>query len=218
VVWIGWVVVGVAMVFAAITLVRVVHEYRHIAALVRHPRLRIVHGLEHATVNVLAKQCDLDEIGGLSWPNAFQLELAKERDPVEVETLVRAAIEEAIARVATGEHALVYSPRCSTSAAAGKLVLSIATLGAGAFAWTLSLSLGLTIVALLAALDAATTLNRFLGILAQRWFTVSTAFSSATVQWVHATRVRDEKLLVDVRIDVEPAARAGGTVSFGPWA
>jgi hypothetical protein len=215
--WLVWIVVGLAMVLAAITFARIVYVHRHIAQLVRDQRTRIVHGLEHATAALIQREHGL-VLGGISWRNRFQLHRTGEPiDPDALAAKVRVAVASAIERVKAGEHELAYTPQCSTSLAVGQLGVSFAMLAAGVFAWAMSLPAWVTLIALIAAIDISVQFTHFLGILAQRWFTVSTAFSSATVRSVKALKFGDGTM-VHVDIDVEPAARDGGAViANSPW-
>ena len=79
-------------------------------------RIRRNHGLEHASLHVLAKQNPGKPMGGYSDFNGFWLigELTTEQ--------VRAGVREALARMKNGEHQLAVHPNCGTNfAAAGSL-------------------------------------------------------------------------------------------------
>jgi hypothetical protein len=87
-------------------------------------RVRRNHGLEHATLHVLAKQHPGKRMGGISDFNGFWLigELTV--------TEVFEAAQEALNRLKTGEHNLAVHPNCGTNfATAGSLAGLAGVLG-----------------------------------------------------------------------------------------
>jgi hypothetical protein len=79
-------------------------------------RIRRNHGLEHATLHVLAKNNPGKKMGGYSDFNGFWLIGDLE------ETKVKAAVQEALTRMKAGEHKLAVHPNCGTNfATAGTL-------------------------------------------------------------------------------------------------
>jgi len=79
-------------------------------------RIRRNHGLEHATLHILAKSYQGKKMGGYSDFNGFWLvgDLAAEQ--------VREAVHEALRRMRAGEHNLAVHPNCGTNfATAGSL-------------------------------------------------------------------------------------------------
>ena len=147
------------------------------------PKLRIVHGIEHATAKLL-------EEGGVPVPSAqserggFVLELASDAD-VRDDEVARAA-GEAIARLRAGETRLAYDRDCGTvhgcRFALPPIAAGAAAMGAGALGlpelFTLALAAGLAAAAYLA--------RRPVGMFLQRVATVSTRFAAATVTCVES--------------------------------
>jgi len=157
-----------------------------------HPTVRVMHGLEHATVKLLENQ---HAISGHGWADSegFAIEPVGGRlKPSVVAGIARHAIE----RVAAGDRELAYDPRCGTVRAVG---ISLALIAAGAVA-TLGDLLDAPPAATLAAaivLAAAAAMARFrLGMFAQRAITVSTELGAATVLDAY---FEGNKVRVDIR-------------------
>jgi hypothetical protein len=141
-------------------------------------RTRSLHGLEHATIAVL-EQRGIPVNAGVTLTGLFDLEIASERGATVEQ--VRDATHTAIRRVASGEHALVYSVRCGTSYIVGLLVMAVAIAGTGALALAYHVPTGYAFAGTVAAVLAARIASRRLGLLAQRMMTVSPRFASAHV-------------------------------------
>lgn len=171
------------------------------------PKLRIVHGIEHATAKLL-------EADGVPVPSAqaerggFVLELAGDV-AVRDEEVARAA-GEAIARLRAGETGLAYDRDCGTvhgcRFALPPIAAGVAALVAGALGLPELLAL-----ALAAALAVAAYLaRRPAGMYLQRVATVSTRFAAASVTEVerrsHAGGLR---ITVGLRIFRDPRSLAG---------
>jgi hypothetical protein len=87
-------------------------------------RIRRNHGLEHASLHILAKQNPGKPMGGYSDFNGFWLigDLTVDQ--------VRAGVREALARMKNGEHNLAVHPNCGTNfATAGSLAGLAAVMG-----------------------------------------------------------------------------------------
>lgn len=72
-------------------------------------RLRRIHGLEHATINLLVQRIQGLSLAGHSDPNGFWLlgEVST--------TTVKQAVEDALSRLRQGEHRLAIAPMCGTN-------------------------------------------------------------------------------------------------------
>jgi len=170
--------------------------------LARDKRVRVTHGLEHATIRILeAKQVSVN--GGVTLGNHFAIQLDHDGRNWNRDDDVRDAVEAAIRRVAGGEHALAYSPRCGTSLAVAYLILAVAVLAAGLTAAALGVPTGITFAASVGAALVARLAARRLGLLAQRLFTVSTDLVSAKVVEVDKHLIAGgTKLVFTVKLDV----------------
>lgn len=83
-------------------------------------RIRRNHGLEHATLHILAKKYPQKAMGGHSNPAGFVLlgDLSLED--------IHAAAEEALARLKAGEHHLAVHPGCGTNFATAGIMAGLA--------------------------------------------------------------------------------------------
>jgi hypothetical protein len=169
---------------------------------------RVIHGLEHATANVLEER-GVHVLEGLTGHGMFTLVVEHDGTHYEhFETTVRDAAKDAISRIRFGETSLAYTKRCGTSQLVGYALLSIAVVGAGLAALILDIPTGLTFAFTVAAGFLANALTPRAGIAAQRWLTVSTAFASATVTHVEKRVSSDgNQLAAVVMIDVIPKQR-----------
>jgi hypothetical protein len=190
-----------------------------ILTIVRDPATRITHGLEHATLAVLWEDELPASHGFTHASNRFVVALDGKQD--HQLAAVRDAAARAIHRVRNGELALAYQPGCGTSEAvsavslwlvlASSLVCSLAIGGSQA----IFLALCVIVFRIWGAFETG------LGLLAQRLFTVSTAFSSAIV--VEATGVStvcghvcpEDETWFEVVVEIQSGAKQGGLVSPG---
>ena len=92
-------------------------------------RIRRNHGLEHATLHVLAKRQPTRSLAGHSNINGFWI--LGEVDTAEL----RSAISEALQRLQNGEHSLAVHPNCGTNFATSGILAggaaSLAMMGSG---------------------------------------------------------------------------------------
>lgn len=166
-------VVGAVLMIAA-----TVSSLGELRAVVADRATRVVHGLEHACLAVLEQRGHTIH-GGRTEPGRFAIEISNDGRVSALE--VRRATREAVIRIAGGEEALAYSPRCGTSLFVALLLLSLVAVGGATCALLLGASaphviLGCSVLGILARAAA-----RPLGLLAQRTLTVSTQFVSAFV-------------------------------------
>ena len=101
-------------------------------SILNHPlvsRIRRNHGLEHATLKVLARRFPRLSIAGYSYPGGFFI-----IGRVPTETL-QSAVEDALQRLQNGEHDLAIHPGCGTNYLTTGLLAGLAggivMLGAG---------------------------------------------------------------------------------------
>jgi hypothetical protein len=179
---------------------------RWVFQIVRLHQLRVLHGLEHATITVLEEHGVSVAYGHTRGLNHFRVVL----DAGNAHRLpdVRVAAKAAIRRVMAGERSLVYSPRCGTSA-----VFSIATL------WLVTLSSGLIALALGAGMNVALALfvifvNLWgalecqLGLVAQRLLTVSPDFTSARVVGTRLVASKRDTFF-EIEVDIHAPTEGG---------
>jgi hypothetical protein len=190
-----------------------------ILTIVRAPATRIAHGLEHATLAVLWEGELPASYGFTHACNRFVIALdGKQGHQL---TAVHDAAARAIHRIRSGEKALAYLPGCGTSEVvfavslwlvfASTMVVSLVLGGSPA----MFLALGVIVLRIWSALETG------LGLLAQRWFAVSTAFSSATViqvlevSGIHGNVRPEDETWFEVVLEVQLAPTVGGLVAPG---
>lgn len=155
-------------------------ELRELRELVRNRRTRIIHGFEHAAAKILEADNQI-VYGGVTRRGFFELHLYNQGSEKSQAAAMRKATNAAIRRIRAGERSLAYHPQCGTSMLVTATMVSLMALSSTAVGLMMELrpvtllSLGGSYVALL-LLGA-----RPLGLLAQRFLTVSTDFRSARV-------------------------------------
>jgi hypothetical protein len=178
-------VLVVAQLGAAGAVVLAIAFGRDVRALLTE-RVRILHGLEHATAAVLEEQGDG----------------AKTAEPD-----IEAAATAAIARVQAGERSLVYSPRCGTSFLVGWLLVATAVASVGAIALAMHLAHGYAFALTVVLVAVARRVHERIGLAAQRAVTVSGSFASARVVKVsREVSARGDEVTYWVHVEVEPVA------------
>jgi hypothetical protein len=145
--------------------------------------LRVVHGLEHATIAILLAR-GIEVLHGRAEAAWFHIAAARgDRTERELEATVRASAEEAIRRILRGEHALAYHRDCGARLMLAK-VWGPLTAGAIALIASLWLAPWLAIALAVAFAVLARLLAGRLAFALQRWRTVSTDFAHAAVSTV----------------------------------
>jgi hypothetical protein len=173
-------------------------------------RVRILHGLEHATIAVLGER-DIFVPRGLTYDRMFELELPSADGARTTEEMIATACDAAIARVKRGEHALVFTKYCGTSLVVGWILVALAVAGAGAVALAYHVATGYTFAGTVALLALARWLTGPLGLFAQRAFTVSPRFASARVRRViREVTSNGRRVIYTVCVDVEPISSVLG--------
>jgi hypothetical protein len=206
----------------SISLFKALNAQRWILRIVHDPLTRVVHGLEHATLAVLAED-GLPTIHGFTHGrDRFVVALA-EGQAQQHASVVEAATR-AIRRIHEGEHALAYQPGCGTSEAVSAVTLWLMYVASVLFTLVIGGSVQIFVAVSVVVFRIWLAWETPLGLLAQRLFTVSTAFSSATVIDVRETsaignvaRPGDETWF-EVVVDARLGASRGGLVSTGPLA
>jgi hypothetical protein len=167
-------------------------------------RLRISHGVEHATVDLLALQ-GAPVTQGTAHADHFVLSLERD-DHFDVWLArVRETTEIAIARYASGDTALAYAHTCGTSTQLAFLLRLAAVAVPGVALHLLGAPAHFMLLAWLLAVRTSQAIDKPLGILAQRWFTVSTEFESVAVGEVLSSET-EETFEVRVMLDIVPRA------------
>ncbi|HEU0029052.1 MAG TPA: DUF6391 domain-containing protein [Kofleriaceae bacterium] len=187
---------------------------RELRALASDRTARVIHGLEHATANVLAER-GIPVRGGLTGHGMFALELAHDPRTFEaLETTIRLATEDAISRIRFGERRLALHDRCGTSVIVAMLLVALAVFGVGVVGLVLGVPVGLRFAFTVLTAGGAYALARPIGRLAQRGLTVSTEFSSAVVlDVVKEISATGDQVRIAVTLDVIPRARGAAAVA-----
>lgn len=190
-----------------------------IFTIVRDPAMRVAHGLEHATLAVLGEDGMPALHGFTHGRNRFVVAL-EARHGHDV-AAVRDAAVRAIRRVREGERALAYQPGCGTSEIVAMASLWLVGVASPLLALALGGRSSILFASGLIMFRLWLACKTSLGLVAQRRFTVSTDFTTATVVNVRETRMRatlvrpDNEVWFEVVLDVVPAASKGGLVSPG---
>lgn len=202
----------IAQVLGLVVIAGIVVFSRDVRSLLDQ-RTRILHGLEHATIAVLAER-GIHVRSGVTHTGEFLLWLDHDGRTWQRSAEIRIAARDAIVRVMSGEHALAYSPQCGTSYLVAICLYAIGVVVAGAVAAALGAPLGITWAVTVAAGLAARAIARPAGMAAQRWLTVSTDIASARVTDTDCRPLPDgDRLLVVVAVEVTPRPREGGLVA-----
>jgi hypothetical protein len=203
-------------------LFRTLSANRWIVDIVRDRDWRIAHGLEHATIAVLAEDGLPVDRGYAHGRDRFFVVVRGQGHHVAA---IRDAAERAIRRMQAGEHSLAYQPGCGTSEVVFAVTLWLV--------YVTSMLLPLVIggsVALFFAISVIVfrfwlACETALGLLAQRLFTVSTAFESARVvdvrelpKWWKWGADREDETCFQIIVEFRVAASEGGLVAPGPLA
>jgi hypothetical protein len=192
------------LIAACAWLVLLFRSSGELARLIRDRRTRVIHGLEHATANVLEHD-GIRMLQGRTMRGHFALELGN--DGRTSLAAVRSAVEQAVDRVAGGEAKLALHPRCGTSvmlAVTSLALLIVASTALGVIrgvpaGWIVLWTATLALLTLRAARPA--------GLWAQRWLTVSTRFASAragTISYDVAADGRTAVFLVPMTVELAP--------------
>jgi len=146
------------------SLLTVVLAPQQVMSIARSPRVRRVHSLEHATVNVLEEWLGpLPGVGGLATCDGFYLWGA---EGIDLGTLMRAA-QTGLWRMKRGETGLALHPRCGTSLIVGRFLFAVVFL-------MVLFTLGyFTFSGVLLAILVSWILGRPLGMLVERYLTTS---------------------------------------------
>lgn len=168
-------------------------------------RTRILHGLEHATIAVLAER-GIFVRHGVTLPGMFDLALPNNGAAWEVGPEIHRAAVMAVRRIIAGERSLAYSPRCGTSFVVGVALASLVIAGLGAIALADDVPAGYTFAGTVVALGLVRLASRSFGLFAQRLLTVSTRLAAASVGRIDREVSPDGALVYYlVHVHVEPA-------------
>ncbi len=213
----GFPYLGPLLVFsqlgAVVTLAWLALSSRELRALASDHGTRIVHGLEHATANVLEER-GFPLLGGQTRRGRFALEIVHDGKHYEfLEDSVALAAKDAISRLRFGEDRLAFDPRCGTSLLVAIALLALSIAGSGAAALFLGMATGTAFALTVIAGWLARLVARRAGLAVQRWLTVSTAFASAVVTRIDTAVSADGRTITAaVTVDVIPAAVDVSTV------
>jgi uncharacterized protein DUF6391 len=186
------------------SLVKLVFAPAAFIELARDRRARIVHGFEHATIAIL-RAAGVEVSEGLSVARGFSIQLPHRDGAYERFAEVEAAARAAIERIGAGETRLAYSTKCGTSWLVADVVVSLAIVGLGIAALVHGIAPGITFAATVVTIVLAQRAAVPLGLLAQRAWTVSTAFTAARVLSVTRTvAANGRRVGYDVAIEAVP--------------
>src|SRR5205085_2771276 len=113
-----------------------------VRALARDKRTRILHGLEHATINLLLER-GFPVRSGCTYDGEFVIRIDHDGRTWNRFTELRDAPTEAVIRVVRGEYALAYTPQCGTSWLVGYCLLALAIVASGATGLALAVPTGI---------------------------------------------------------------------------
>ena len=194
-------IVALAAIAAIATLVITVAGMGEFVAILRDRGTRVIHGLEHATLAVL-DQRGVTTYGGLTARGHFVIEIGNGSQATA--GLVRDAIHEAMRRTREGETRLLYSWHCGTSLMVALLAVSLAIVGGGIAGVVAGLSVNVIVGLVALAIVLAAIAARPLGLLAQRFLTVSAGYATLRTGKI-ASEVAASgdraRFLVEVRVD-----------------
>ena len=155
-------------------------SFRELRALARDRTTRVIHGLEHATAKVLSQEGSI-VYGGLTHTGFFELHLYREGKAEDQAATVRAAVKAAVRRIRGGERGLAYHPQCGTSMLVTVTLMALMALASAAIGLFMDLSPRILLAVGGTYVGVLLVAARPLGLLAQRFLTVSTSFRSARV-------------------------------------
>jgi Domain of unknown function (DUF6391) len=192
-------------------------ENRWIFTIVRDSRTRVTHGLEHATLAVLDESGAPVVRGFTHWHNSFVVVL--EAGHGHCKAAVEQAAASAIRRIGRGERSLAYHPGCGTSEVVAAVSLWVLCVSSVVLSLALDGSMAVFFAIGVLAFRLWLTSSTALGLLAQRWWTVSTAFTTASVIRVSETSRAvglarpDDETWFEVVVEFAIAAKQGGLVA-----
>jgi Domain of unknown function (DUF6391) len=192
-------------------------ENRWVFTIVRDSRTRIAHGLEHATIAVLGESGAPVVRGFTHGRNCFVVVL--EAGNSDRKAAVEQAAAWAIRRIRRGERALAYHPGCGTSEVVAAVSLWLLCVSSVVLSLALDGSMAVFFAIGVLAFRLWLTGSTALGLLTQRWFTVSTAFTTASVIRVSDTSCAlgharpDDETWFEVTVEFAIAAKEGGVVA-----
>jgi hypothetical protein len=204
----------------SVALFKKLRTHSWIWRIVHDPATRIAHGLEHATIAVLLEQ-GVPVIHGFTHKRD-RFVVALSADQACASAAVAEAAASAIRRIHEGEHALAYQPGCGTSDAVTAVSLWVVYVASVVFTFVLGGSAPIFVAVSIIVFRIWLACETALGLLAQRLYTVSTAFTSASVFDVcEVSKIRSfarpqNETWFEVVVDVRIRASDGGLVSPGP--
>lgn len=147
---------------------------------------RSVHAIEHASLAALENRFHgIVPIGAqTNWgQDAFEVVIARPPLSSKGRTLsaIRRVTEGAIERLVGGQTSLAFTDECGTSKLVGTVLVAPVVIGVVASVFVFGIPPAIAIVACVVLFHAMTPINRWLGRLAQRRYTVWPHFRSATV-------------------------------------
>jgi hypothetical protein len=184
-------------------------------ALARNKRTRILHGLEHATINLMLQR-GFPVRSGCTYDGEFVIRIDHDGRSWNRLLEIRDIARDAIIRIVRGERELAYTPECGTSWLVGYCLLALAIVGSGLVGRMLGAPVGVVFAASVGAAICARAVKRPLGLWVQRHVSVSTDVLVASIKDMQPSVSSDgNTMIVTIAMDVTPKIRAsrGGTVT-----
>jgi hypothetical protein len=214
--YLRWVMLGVYAVLS-VAVWRQLRRNRWFFSIIGDRQTRITHGLEHATIALLVKQNLPIVEGHTHGPDRFRVFMDGGHAGLRGD--VRCAAEAAIQRIIGGERSLAYHPGCGTSDIVAAVTLwsvyASALVACFAVGGRYELFFALSVIVFRVWLAFETPL----GLMAQRLWTVSTNFTTATVVEVLARTEHvadgEQRTAFEIVVDIRIAASTGGLVAPG---
>jgi hypothetical protein len=216
--YLRWPVLGI-YVLISWALFRMVIDNLWIVTIVRDRATRIAHGLEHATIAVLSEEGFPTLHGFTHGRDRFVVALGEggegKRDAVQQATA------KAIRRILDGERSLAYHSGCGTSEVVFAVSLWLVYMSCVLLSFLVGGAVPIFFAFSVIVFRIWLACETALGLLAQRLFTVSTAFATGAV--VDAREVRrvcgrvcpNDESWFEIVIDAPVAPSTGGLVAPG---
>ena len=194
----------IVFIASALLFLLVVHAGRWIIGMRNDAHARIAHAVEHAALAVLEN----DRVGnwsGTAYRDHFIIRIQGKTDVEHLRTPIRQATDHAIRRLELGDKELAITPLCSTMGNV-ELLLFSGLIAASAIPMVIGGPACASILALLYAVQTAAVASPFLGLQAQRSFTITTEFESVRTVDVTIGETKDDETHMRVGLDIVPRA------------
>jgi hypothetical protein len=216
--YLRWPLLGL-YALVSVSALRRIRAHRWLFTIVRDPTMRIVHGLEHAALAVLTED-GLPALAGFTHGRdrfIVALEAGQGHRLAEVSD----AVARSIRRVRSGERSLAYHPGCGTSEVVSMVALWLVYVSSVLLSLLIGGSIPVFVAISVITFRMWLAWETGLGLLAQRLFTVSTDFVSASVAEVREVAIvrnyprPDNQTWFEVVVHIHVAATHGELITPG---